>query len=544
MKSKIILIILLSFSFFLRVIDINNNPPALYGDELTLVYDAYSLLKTGHDQTGSFLPLTFTMSEGRPPGYVYFSIPFVALFGPNAFAVRILSVLSGVGIVFLIYLLTKELLSKKTAFIAAFLVSISPWDLSLSRGGFETHFALFLTLLAAVALLKARTKPWLFIVAALGFGVSIYTYHSYKVVAPLFLLLIIWFGNYLKIILKKEYFKYFLISALIFLFFIAVWLIQITEGSEVRFKGTSIFYQPKLNEEIVQRINSERALGAYPQQINQIFHNKFIEYSFILGGNYLNHFSLDFLFLHGDGNPRHNPGLMGELYLGQLFLVILGFTSLFWFKRKLLFFLVSWVLIAPIATAIVSGPHALRSSFLLPPLIILSAEGAIFLLSLAKTNIYIKVFSVVICLAIVIQFLFLGERLYFLSPNQFNNFWSYQAKQVSIEASESEQNYNQIILSDRIDNIEFAYPVYASIDPNIVINQNKGRVNLGKFQFKKFGNVYIGSLPNGEIEGFVNSLTGSVLYLGPAEDEKVLKNYNMVYDKFGKPVYLKVIKNN
>src|SRR5437773_1625010 len=103
MKSKIMIILILILAFFIRVVNLSNNPPALYGDELTIVYDAYSLLQTGHDQTGAFLPLTFSMGAGRPAGYVYGSIPFVLFLGPTALGVRMLSVLSGVGIIFLLY---------------------------------------------------------------------------------------------------------------------------------------------------------------------------------------------------------------------------------------------------------------------------------------------------------------------------------------------------------------------------------------------------------------------------------------------------------
>ena len=101
-KSLKILLLIVTVGFFLRLYGSTLMP--LYGDELTLVYDAYSILKTGHDQNGVFLPLTFQMAEGRPAGYVYFSIPFVAAFGPTLLGARMLSVLSGVGIIILLYL--------------------------------------------------------------------------------------------------------------------------------------------------------------------------------------------------------------------------------------------------------------------------------------------------------------------------------------------------------------------------------------------------------------------------------------------------------
>src|SRR4051812_49148080 len=92
-----LMVILLLIAFFLRADDINNNPRGLYGDELTITLDSYSILHTAHDSTGAFLPLTFRMGAGRPGGYVYGSTAFIALFGPGPLGVRSLSILSGLG---------------------------------------------------------------------------------------------------------------------------------------------------------------------------------------------------------------------------------------------------------------------------------------------------------------------------------------------------------------------------------------------------------------------------------------------------------------
>ena len=120
MKYKLVLILILVLGFVLREVDINNNPPALYGDELTIGYDSYSLLKTGRDQLGNIFPLTFQMGAGRPAGYVYFSLTFVALFGPSALGVRGLSMLSGIGINIFFFFLKKEKNSLKVGFFFFF----------------------------------------------------------------------------------------------------------------------------------------------------------------------------------------------------------------------------------------------------------------------------------------------------------------------------------------------------------------------------------------------------------------------------------------
>src|SRR5258708_11146166 len=118
LNIKIILVLIILLGAFLRVINLSSDRLPLYGDELTIGLDAYSLAKTAHDQTGQFLPLTFRMGAGRPAGYVYFSIPFVLLFGPGGLGVRGLSLLSGLGIILFTFLLVKKLTSVKIGLIA------------------------------------------------------------------------------------------------------------------------------------------------------------------------------------------------------------------------------------------------------------------------------------------------------------------------------------------------------------------------------------------------------------------------------------------
>ena len=109
-RRTMALLVILVVALALRLYKLVELP--LYGDELTMVYDSYSLLKTSKDQLGNVLPLTFQMGAGRPGGYVYASIPFVFLFGPSALGVRLLSVISSLGIVCLVYLLGKKFFSE------------------------------------------------------------------------------------------------------------------------------------------------------------------------------------------------------------------------------------------------------------------------------------------------------------------------------------------------------------------------------------------------------------------------------------------------
>lgn len=509
MKTKLIILAIILIGLLLRVFFLNSSPPSLYGDELTIALDANSLLNTGRDQLGNFMPLTFEMGAGRPAGYVYFSIPFIAVFGPTPLGVRGLSILSGIGLILLIYYIGKILFSEKIGLMAAAILAVSPWDISLSRGGFEAHFALFLALLGFYLFLKAKEKPFLYFFSALSFGLTLHTYPTFKITLLLFLPLLFWFQ-------KTGIFKIGKIHILIFLvtLFILGGLAfsqTFIGGSETRFASINVFSQQKLKDTIEEKINFERSISQLPNSIVRYFHNKPIEYMKVVGENYLQNFSMDFLFIHGDRNPRHNMATIGEFYFAEIILILLGLVSFWTRARKTILFIILWVALAPVPTAIVEFPHALRSSLMFPPLTILSALGLTTLIS-NKSRLVVP-----IVLLLLIQFVFFIQKLYFLAPNEYSNFWSYPAKIASELSLQNRSNYKYIFLSDEIDNIEFAYPVYSKTNPLTVINQNENAIKINGYSFKKFDNVYIGNIPSGNLNSFLDNLDEPVLFIGPPE---------------------------
>lgn len=524
MKFKLLIIILVA-GFILRVINISENRLPLYGDELTMVYDSYSLYKTGHDQLGNFLPLTFEMGAGRPAGYVYFSIPFVALFGPGGLGVRLLSVISGLGIILLLYLIGKKIFSPKVGLAASLIAAFSPWAISLSMVGFEANFALFLSLLGIYFFIKAFEKPVNFVFSALAFGLTLHTYPTYKVIFVLFLPLLFWyvFTNTLKDA------KYLGLGLIVFFLFGILTMIQtFTSSSETRFLNINVFSNQEIRSNIEQKINFERGISQLPPPISRIFLNKGVEYTKIVLENYFQNFSLDFLLLHGDRNPRHNMATQGQLFLMEIILIIIGLLNYWTREKRTLVFLTLWLLIAPISTSFIDLPHNLRSSFMLPALILLSSLGLVTLFSFRR-----KIFIIAAFIIFSIQFVNFSQKLYFLAPVEYGSFWSYPAKLASEMANENKNKFDYIILSDKIDNMEFAYPVYAKVDPKDVISQNQNKASLNDYNFKKFGNVYIGFIPNSHVESFLGGIEGSVLYIGDPTMVDYLEGYETIQNKDG-----------
>ena len=101
--------------------------PSLWHDEAVQVAVAKNIVATGQ-------PL---LPSGRPhavaPVYNAIMAGFVYLFGSGEGAVRMPSVLFGGVNVVLLYLVTRSLLGRSTALIAAFALALSPWSLAWSR---------------------------------------------------------------------------------------------------------------------------------------------------------------------------------------------------------------------------------------------------------------------------------------------------------------------------------------------------------------------------------------------------------------------------
>jgi 4-amino-4-deoxy-L-arabinose transferase-like glycosyltransferase len=173
--SKRIALLIISITLlagFLRIYKIAEIPPALSWDEVSIGYNAYSILKTGRDEHQKFLPVDTFVAYGdyKPPLAVYITVPFVAMFGLNELAVRLPSAFFGTFTVLLTYFFVRSLFRAEDseirvrsksknlastsmgwqaslALISTLILAISPWHINLSRAGFEANIALFLVLL-------------------------------------------------------------------------------------------------------------------------------------------------------------------------------------------------------------------------------------------------------------------------------------------------------------------------------------------------------------------------------------------------------------
>ncbi len=161
--EKFLLIIIVLLGAFLYLYKLDTNPPGIYLDEAGTGYNIYSILKTGKDEYGKFLPLAFRLfGSYTPPLYIYLSVPLMAIFGFSIFSTRLLSAISGIFAIYFFYFIIKELeitKSKFTPIIATAFFAITPWLVYFSRVGYEQNLAFLFFLISVLLIAKTIKNP-------------------------------------------------------------------------------------------------------------------------------------------------------------------------------------------------------------------------------------------------------------------------------------------------------------------------------------------------------------------------------------------------
>lgn len=371
MKNTIIFAVILLLALFLRIYNLDKLPPSLNWDEVSLGYNTYSILKTDQDEWGQTLPLSFrAYGDYKLPAYVYVDVPFVAIFGLNEWGVRLPSALAGVGTVFFIFFILRQLTKNISISLwGAFVVSILPWSVILSRIALEANLSLFFTTGAFYFFLKGVEQKKYLLISSILFGLTIFTYNSSRIVTPL---LVLFLGILFFQKLKN---KFAAVSLFIFLIFFLVALPNaLLQDSSARYKWTSIVDQGAIN-----RINELRGSSALPSVLASLRYNKITYAAPEIIKNYISHFDPRFLFITGGSNYQYSVPGQGLFLLILLPFLLLGLWKICKEKFKWQWMILAWMFIAPIPPAITrDAPHALRALMMIPPLVIIICLGLPF----------------------------------------------------------------------------------------------------------------------------------------------------------------------
>src|SRR3989344_3716981 len=398
MKTKYFVFLILTFASILRLWNLGGNPPHLTPDEAAVGYNAYSILKTGRDEYGEFLPIIFKSFGDYKPGlYVYSTVPFVAFFGLNEFSVRLPSAIAGVIAVWLLYKIVSSLSVVKDsqsqvtdhrslATIAALMLAISPWHIHFSRGAWEVNLALTLTLTGIYFFIKSLHKSSFLLLSSTFFSLTFLTYQGAKLSSLIVIfVLIVTFWKEIRGRLGSS--RSILAGSLVVgLVIVSPILFSFIYGKTGRLEVFSVFSYPRKEVDIQKVLaqGGEKAgnLSYY------LFHSENLNFARGIMGRWFNHFSGRFLFFEGDWqNPRHSAPNSGMMLLSDLILLIVGTVSLLKSKgRKLKTFIILWLVLAPLPAVLSRDQvHAVRSLNMVIPLVTISSFGLMQLILWIKT---------------------------------------------------------------------------------------------------------------------------------------------------------------
>ena len=526
----------------LRLWQLGNVPPSPDWDEAALGYDAYSIIHTGRDEFGKFLPVVLrSFDDYKPALYAYLTIPSILIFGLNVFAVRLPSALFGIISVVAVFFLVREIFKEHKyrdylSLASSFLLAISPWSIQFSRVGFESNVGNVLNILMALFFIKGLKKPWKLFLSAFFAGLAIYVYQSEKVFTPLLVLVLAFIYRKQLFSLSKKY----IVSAIIFGLIVVLpmgFYIVTNRAALLRVTGTSIFsYQTELLKTDIRKLQRDQENN---NKLGLILDNRRLVYAVTIVSGYISHFDPNWLFITGDIDRHHAPN-MGILYIFEIPLILLGIYFLLFgeFDRKTKLIIFGWLLIAPLPASITTGvPHAVRTLNFLPTWQILSALGVLMgiqLLSGIKLKILgLKVLYIVGAIYLVFSVLNFAYYLnqYFVQLNYYDSqFWQYGYKQAVDEVKLLQNNYKEIVISDKqpmdksymffLFYLQYSPSEYQKIGENssgsFAAHQAFGRYTFRPIDWKndslRKGVLYIGNpdeIPEGSAMKTINNLDGT-----------------------------------
>jgi len=466
LKNNLALLLIVVLATILRFYQLGQNPPSLDWDETAHGYNAYSILKTGRDEYGYRLPLSFrSFDDYKPPIYTYLVVPSIAVFGLNDFAVRFPSAFLGVLAVLFSYLMVYELFkNRKIALLAAFFLAISPWHLQFSRVAFETNSAVFWSVLGTWAFLKGlrsqkiKMTCWMSL-AALAFGANLFMYHNARVFIPIFSIMLLFIFKDRLLINKK----YLVVPAIIAFIFSAVLIpIIFSISGQLRYKGTTIFADVSPQFKASQLLAQDEQSGQLT--VGRILHNRRFVYIPILIENYLSHLKPTYLFFTADMDRHHAPQI-GLLYLWDLPFILAGIYFLirkkFDTKSKIIVFW--WFLIAPVASSVTWGvPHALRSEIYLPTYQIFTAIGVYIFYKYVRFK---RLYLILTATALFINFAFYLHQYYIHMPIEYSKSWLYGRREAALISESIKNNYDRVIVSTKVDQPHEFWLYYLKYNP-------------------------------------------------------------------------------
>lgn len=377
-----ILVAITLAGWFLRTWELESLPPAPDPDELSIGYNAWSILATGRDEYGTPYPASFrAFGEYKRPAFIYAAVPSIALFGPTTWAIRLPGAIAGTLAIPAIDAAARALFGNRaTGLVAAASLAVSPWHLQFSRGAREAALITLAVTLLALCLARGfraargatrtgTTTGW-FVGAALATLLATYAYPGGVVFVPLMLAAWAWAWRARVRAVAGP--------IAVALAVVAVGAIplarQLLDGRiGARFAQASILNDPALHDLAARRIARDVEAG-----VPWILDHPLAIAARSAADAYVGHFNPTFLFTSGDANPRHHGTDSGQLYFWDALPILAGIATILRRRHGAPYAATGlWLLAGPVPASLATeAPHAVRTIVMLPAWYLVGAVGA------------------------------------------------------------------------------------------------------------------------------------------------------------------------
>ena len=474
MKKHTVLIYLIIFvlALILRSASLSTLPYGFHVDEAKAGWNAYTILKTGHDDQGHFLPLYYnSFGDFRPTGIIYLILPTLIFFGNTILATRLPAALFGALSVIPLMLIFGQIArdkDKKWYWIPGLLLTVNPWHLMVSRATSEVIIALFLALFSIYFFVKTIKKAtWGTVFWSLFFvGLSYLFYHSIRVIAPLFLItMAIFYWPKIKINQNLKPILAIILGSVL-LTAIFFWSPQ----ARGRLGQVTLINDPKIRLETINMPNEE---GPGHVLLARSFHNRPLVILKNMVNEYSNYFGINFLTGDNARPNRYRTQNFGLITYVEFLLIALSLVAAGAKKEVWLVWLL--LLISPIPAAITNEdtPNLHRALFMIPFLVLLETYGLMYLFSLKK---WARFFTITILLALFFNLIYFAHfyiiHQKFGMPSYYRNGG---AKELTAKVYMIHDQYAKVIVTNSPDSLYPWFGFFNKIEPKSfsqTVNEN------------------------------------------------------------------------
>lgn len=470
LRSYIELFLLLFIAALLGFYKLGERPLPVNQDELSNIYDAYSISKTGADRFGHKHPIVlegFGKADYRPALYAWLTVIPIKLTGLSIIAGRSISVICFIGCVLFLYLSSLLLFSKSTAFITSIIFIFSPWSWFYARIAHEGAMlpSLFIaaTLYLFIRIYKEKQhQGFYFILLGFSIGFSTNAYQSSRLIA-------------------------FLVAFIIFIFLVFE---TIEQKHKKIFLFTIACFIGALPQIYIFVFHPDFFYGRYESV--KINHGDAFQNVFEFINNIYSNFSPGFLFFNFG---KANSLTISRFLEMEAVFFYLGLISIFKINkdrnRNMALFMVLLLIITVIPCSLTDdNPNSLRLSGMLVVCPVFMGAGFHFFLMKIKNKtiklIFIVSSAIIIALSFNIQYNKYKHNQAAYDSNQQHNL-----VQLSQRLNASYKKYDTILFEESGNQPYIYFLYYCHIEPEIFQAMEKIHDNdVAFYTYKKMGNFY------------------------------------------------------